>query len=92
MFVETKADAKKPILINVDVATKLITGVSMRGKDKDECTNAILQVKAEYAIHRCKMQTQVFDRQSGMIPAETKLKLECIKVRIQSCKSESQRN
>jgi hypothetical protein len=58
MFIEAKAVVKKPMLINVDVATRLITGVSMRGRNEDKCTNAILQVKAEYAIHgrkcRCK--------------------------------------
>jgi hypothetical protein len=80
MFIETKADIKRPMLINVDVATKLITGVSMRGRNEDECTNALLQVKAEYAIHGHKLRVQVFDRESGMIPAETKLKLEGIKV------------
>jgi hypothetical protein len=80
MFIETKAEIKKPLLLNVDVATKLLTGVSMRGKDEDECTNALLQVKAEYAIHGRKMQTQIFDRESGMIPAETRLKLEGIKL------------
>jgi hypothetical protein len=47
MFIEAKDDVKKPMLINVDVATKLITGVSLRGRNKDECTNALLQVKAE---------------------------------------------
>jgi hypothetical protein len=80
MFIETKAETKKPLLLNVDVATKLLTGVSMRGKDEDECTNALLQVKAEYAIHGRKMQTQVFDRESGMIPAEARLKLDGIKL------------
>jgi hypothetical protein len=72
------------MLISVDVATRLITGVSMQGRNEDECTNAILQVKAEYAIHGRKMQVQVFDRESGMIPAEAKLKLEGIKVQFKA--------
>jgi len=55
MFIETKAETKKLLLLNVDVVTKLLTGVSIRGKDEDECTNAILQVKAEYAIYGRKM-------------------------------------
>jgi hypothetical protein len=84
MFIEAKADIKRPMLINVDVATKLITGVSMRGRNEDECTNAILQVKAEYAIHGRKMQVHVFDRESGMIPAEAKLQLEVIKVQFKA--------
>jgi hypothetical protein len=80
MFIEVNADTKKPLLLNVDVATKLLTGVSMQRRDELECTNALLQVKAEYAIYGRKMQTQIFDRESGMIPAEERLKQEGIKL------------
>jgi hypothetical protein len=61
MFIEIGHDIKKPILINVDVATKLITAVAMKSKSKDECTAALLQVKAEYQLYGRTMSMQVFD-------------------------------
>ncbi len=52
----------------------------MRGKDKDECTDELLQVKVEYTIYGHKIITQIFDRESGMIPAEAKTRLEGLKL------------
>ena len=50
MFVETKADKMKPLLLDVDVTTKMITAVSMPNKTSEEFTVARQQVKAKYAI------------------------------------------
>ncbi len=50
MFVELKDNVKKPLLIHVDVCTKLITGVSLNNKSDEECMHAVLAVKADYAL------------------------------------------
>ena len=59
---------KKPLLLDGDVATKLITAVAMHGISEDECTKALLQVKDECAKYNHQMRVQVFDRESGMAP------------------------
>ena len=81
MFVETKDDKKKPLLLDVDVATKMITAVSMPNKTSEECTAALLQVKAEYAIHGRVMLKQVFDRESGIIHLDEKMKADGIQLK-----------
>ncbi len=77
MFIEMKPDVKRLLLVNVDVTNKLIKTVSMGNKTKDECSKALFQVKAEYAIHG-RMSTKVFNRESLMIPAEERVKAEGI--------------
>jgi hypothetical protein len=86
MFIETKGDTKKPLLIDVDVATKLITVVVMRDKSEAECTKALLQVKNEYALYNHQMKMQVFDRESGIVPLEDRLKEHGIQLRLMAAR------
>ena len=74
MFVETKNNVKKPMLVHVDVCTKLITGVPLQNRTEDECTKAVLQIKSEYQIDGRTMKQLVFDREPGIVPAENELK------------------
>jgi hypothetical protein len=70
MFVELKSNIKKPLMIHVDVCTKLITGLSLKNKSEEECTKAILDIKADYQMKGRHMKQLVFDREPGIIPSE----------------------
>ncbi len=74
MFVETKNNKKKPLLVHVDVCTKLITGVPLQNRTEEECTKAMLQIKSEYEIKGRTMKNLVFDREPGIVPTENELK------------------
>jgi hypothetical protein len=74
MFVETKNNVKKPLLVHVDVCTKLITGVPLQNRTEEECTKAVLQIKSEYEIEGQTMKQLVFDREPGIVLAENELK------------------
>ncbi len=49
MFAEVKNGVKKPLMVHIDVYTKMIMGVPLKNKTKTECARALLEVKAEYA-------------------------------------------
>jgi len=76
MFVEGIKNIKKPLLIHVDVCSKMMTGVPLKDKSEEVCTNAILQVKAVYARNRHELKQLVFDREPGIVPIEDEL-LKC---------------
>jgi hypothetical protein len=61
MFVELKNNVKKPMMIHVDICTKLITGLSLKSKSKEECTKAILDIKEDYLMKGRHMKQLVFD-------------------------------
>jgi len=73
MFVEGIKNIKKPLLIHVDVFSKMMTGVPLKDKSEEVCTNAILQVKAGYARNRHELKQLVFDREPGIVPIEDEL-------------------
>jgi hypothetical protein len=50
MYVEYAQGEKKPLYVQVDVCTKLVTGVAMRNKTVDECKSAILAVKTDMVL------------------------------------------
>jgi hypothetical protein len=81
MFIKIGHDIKKSVLINVDVATKLITAVAMKNKSKEECTAALLQVKAECLLYGHAMSMVIFDREMGMTNTKEKMKAEGVQMR-----------
>jgi hypothetical protein len=74
MFVESKNDKKQPLMIHVDVCTKMITGVPLKNKSEEECTKVLLEVKTDYQMRGRKMKRLIFDREPGIVPIETQLK------------------
>ncbi len=50
MYVENAEGVNKPLYLQVDVCTKLVTGVAMKNKTEEECTSAILAVKTDYVV------------------------------------------
>ena len=74
MFVENNQNVKKPLYVQVDVCTKYVTGVAMHDKTKQECNEAIIAVKNDYAIKGHKMDELTFDREPGVAPLETTIK------------------
>jgi hypothetical protein len=73
MFVELKDEAKKPLLVHMDVNTKLITGLMLSNKTQDECTKAILNIRNNYLSKGQVMKTLVFDREPAIVQAENTL-------------------
>jgi hypothetical protein len=69
LFVELKNNVKKPMMIHVDVCTKLITGLLLNKKSEEECTKAILDNKADYQGKGKHMKQLVFDREPGIVPS-----------------------
>jgi hypothetical protein len=51
MFVKLKEDTKKPLMVHVNVYTKLITGIPLRNRSEEECTKAIVDIKAHYLLN-----------------------------------------
>jgi hypothetical protein len=41
MYVDNAQGVKKPLYVQVDVFTKLVTGLAMRNKTEDECKSAM---------------------------------------------------
>jgi hypothetical protein len=70
MFMEVKNGVKKPLMIHVDVFTKMIMGVPLNSKTETECTRALLEVKAEYAAKGKTIKQLVFDREPGIVPSQ----------------------
>ena len=79
-FIETKDNRKKPLLIHVDVCTKLITGQELEDKSSDECIRGIVNIKSDYLIHDRNMKQLVFDREPSVVSNETVLKSEGIEI------------
>jgi hypothetical protein len=73
MFVELKEDIKKPLMVHVDVCTKLITGIPLRNRTEEECTKAIVDSKAHYSLNDRNLKQLVFDREPGIAPCENTL-------------------
>ena len=74
MYVENAQGVKKPLYVQVDVCTKLVTGVAMKNKTEDECKSAILAVKTDYGLKGREMKTLTFDREPSVVPLENHLK------------------
>jgi hypothetical protein len=70
MFVEGARNVKKPLLIHVDVCSKMITGMPLKDKSEEVCTCAIMQIKAVYARNNHELRQLVFDREPGIVPIE----------------------
>ena len=73
MFVEGIKKVKKPLLIHVDVCSKLITGVPLKDKSEEVCTSAIMQVKAVYAMNKHELKQLVSDHEPGIVPMKDEL-------------------
>jgi hypothetical protein len=73
MFVEGARDIKKPLLIHIDVCTKVITGVPLKDRSEEVCTDAIMQIKAVYARNNHQLNQLVFDCEPGIAPTEDEL-------------------
>jgi hypothetical protein len=67
---EMKDNVKKPLMIHVDVCTKMIVGVTLRNKSEEECIKALLDIKADYASKGWVLQKLVFEREPGIIPSQ----------------------
>jgi hypothetical protein len=80
MFVETKNNVKKPLLVHVDVNTKLITSVPMTNRTEGECTKTILGIKNDYKNKGRILKSVVFDREPAVVPTEEALKEEGIEL------------
>jgi hypothetical protein len=65
MIVEGLKNTKKPLMIHVDVCSKFITGVPLKDKSEQVCTNAIFQIKA---INKKELKQSVFDREPQIMP------------------------
>jgi hypothetical protein len=44
---ELQNDVKKPLLVHVDVFSKIVNGVPLRDKTEEECTRGIMEVAAK---------------------------------------------
>jgi hypothetical protein len=74
MFVEQGASLKKPLLVHVDVNTKLITSLPLNNRTEDECTKAVECIKNDYSTKGGMMKRLVFNREPAIVPAENALK------------------
>jgi hypothetical protein len=72
--VENAQGVKKPLYVQVDVCTKLVTVVAMKNKTEDECKSAILAVKTDYGLKGGEMKTLTFDREPSVVPLKNHLK------------------
>ncbi len=84
MFIELKELSKKPLMIHVDVCTKLITGVDMKNKSEEECTQTVLKIKNDYDLYGHKLKNLTFDREPGVVPAEDSLKASGINLKLKA--------
>jgi hypothetical protein len=60
-------------MVHVDVCMKLITGIPLRNRTKEECTKAIVDIKAHYSLNDRNLKQLVFDREPGIAPSENTL-------------------
>jgi len=60
-------------LIHVDVCSKFIVGVPLKNKSEEECTTALMQIKAVYAWQNRLIKKLVFDHEPGILPIENVL-------------------
>jgi hypothetical protein len=63
-----KDNIKRPLMIHVDVCTKMIVGVPLRNKSEEEYIKALLDIKADYASKGRMIKQLVFDREPGIVP------------------------
>ncbi len=70
MFLEVKNGVKKPLMIHVDVFTKMIMGVPLNSKTETECARALLEVKAECAAKGKTIKQLVFNSEPGIVPSQ----------------------
>ena len=84
MFIELRESKKKPLMVHVDVCTKLITGVEMQNKSEEECTKTVLNIKSDYDIFGHKLQNITFDREPGIVPAESSLNASGINLKLKA--------
>ena len=63
MFIERRNDAKTPLYVHVDVATKLIMGYAMLDKTYGEMVRAIEHVGEQYGLLGHKLERLTFDRE-----------------------------
>jgi hypothetical protein len=68
MYVENSQRVKKPLYVQVDDCTKLVTGVVMKNKSEEKCTSAILAVKTDYGVKGGEMKTLTFDGKPSVVP------------------------
>jgi hypothetical protein len=63
LFVELNDNVKKPLLVYVDVNTKLIKGMPLLNKTGEECTKGLLDTKSDYQMQGRMMRQLVFDHE-----------------------------
>lgn len=80
MFIELKNNIKKPLLLHVDVYIKMITGLPLSNKSEEDCTKALLDIKADYQLKGRMMKQLVFDREPGIVPLSDLLSLNGIEL------------
>jgi hypothetical protein len=51
----------------------MITGVSLKNKSEEECTNAILEIKGDHQVNGQTTKQIIFDREPGIVPARNSL-------------------
>jgi hypothetical protein len=68
MFIELKNNIKKPLLLHVNMYTKMITGVPLTNKSEEDCTKFLLDIKADYQLKGRMMKQLGFDREPGIVP------------------------
>lgn len=57
----------------MDVCSKFIVGVPLKNKSEEECTTALMQIKAVYAWQNRLIKKLVFDHEPGILPIENVL-------------------
>ena len=70
MLIEGHKYVKKPMMVNVDVCTKCIIGITMENGTEEECLKELKKVDAPYKRNNSKMQQLVFDQEPGIVPLE----------------------
>jgi len=75
---------KKPLMIHVDVCSKFTTGVPLKDKSEQACTNAILQIKAVYSRNKKELKQLVFDHEPGIMPIEDTLNESGIELKLKA--------
>jgi hypothetical protein len=74
MYVENAQGVKESICKQLDVYMKMVTGVAMKNKTKEECKAAILAMKTDNDIKERVMKNLIFDREPCLLPLENHLK------------------
>jgi hypothetical protein len=84
MFIELTESNKKPLMMHVNVCTKLITGVGMTNKSEEECTQTVLKIKNDYDLYGYRLKNLTLDREPGVVPAEDSLKASGINLKLKA--------